>query len=339
MNDFINKNIEYLSIILRYLVLLLLGMIILILFLNFQLKYDEYIDILPILLSTTGITIAIIISFIFTKLFTEKNERIERKRLIDLESKKVTAFRKICHFFKGSFEFWTTFGNLKNKLDKKYINLSLKSYDSSEIDYETYSAFCEEVNYGELGGQAYVGLRLIEGKEYSDINYLDSQLRKNYTLKEIADINDASGRIWSFFDHYKRKMVEIGTVSELQLNQIKKNILIIYPEYNIDNLDNVKLQNTFSDFQESTTRKLYYLTQKNSASFGKQFNLLLTNLSLFVIMIIVGVMILSLNYKESVKIFHLQIYISFFILLVIDLLVNVVQSIRNELIIEEFYEL
>lgn len=339
MTDFLNKNKSTLLLILRYTVLVLIGFLILRLMFNNQLQYEDYKSILTTILSTTGITVAIIVSFLFTKLFSERDERIARKRLIDIESHKVTAFRKICHFLKGSSEFWKPFGNLKNKLDHKYSRLTLASYDSSEIDYEKYSAFLEEVNYGESGGQAYVGLREIEGKEFSGIAYYDSQLRKNYSLDEIRQIHDSSNRAWSFFDKYKTEMIELSEISQLELKQIKKNIEYIYPDYEIDKLNNEKLREMFDEFHESISRKLFSLTQKNIGLFGKRFNLLLGNLVLFVLIVIAGVFMLSLNYLECHKIFDIQVLISIFLIGVIDLLINVVQAIRKELTIDEFYEL
>ena len=339
MTDFLNRNKSTLLLILRYLVLILIGVLILRLMFNNQLKYNDYQLILTTILSTTGITVAIIVSFLFAKLFSEKDERIARKRLIDKESHKITAFRKICHFLKGSHEFWKPFGNLKTKLDNKYSKLTLASYDSSEIDYERYSAFLKEVNFGEIGGQAYVGLREIEGNEASGIVYYDSQLRKNYSLDEIRQIHDASNRVWSFFDKQKLKMIQVSNISDLELKHIKKNIEYIYPDYEIDKLNNEKLSEMFDEFHEAISRKLFSLTQKNNGLFGKRFNLLLGNLVLFVLIVIAGVFLLSLNYLECQKIFDIQVLISVFLIGVIDLLINVIQAIRKELKVDEFYEL
>lgn len=339
MTDFLNRNKNTLLLILRYLVLILVDFLILRLMFDNQLQYKDYQSILTTILSTTGITVAIIVSFLFAKLFSEKDERIARKRLIDKESHKITAFRKICHFLKGSHEFWEPFGNLKDKLDKKYSKLTLASYDSSEIDYEKYSAFLNEVNFGESGGQAYVGLRDIEGNERSGIVYYDSQLRKNYSLDEIIQIHEASSRIWSFFDKYKTQMIDVSKISDLELKQIKKNIEYIYPDYEIDKLNNEKLAEMFDEFHEAISRKLFSLTQKNIGLFGKRFNLLLGNLVLFVLIVIAGVFLLSLNYLECKKIFDIQVLISVFLIGVIDLLINVIMAIRKELTIDEFYEL
>src|SRR5690606_30789049 len=120
-------------------------------FFNNETEIIEYKEIIKTILTTTGVTVAIIITFLFSKLFSERNERIERKRLIDIESKKITAFRKICHFLRSSNEFWNPFGNLKRKLDREYNNLTLRNYDEI-INYEEYEKFLEEVNFGELGG-------------------------------------------------------------------------------------------------------------------------------------------------------------------------------------------
>lgn len=253
--------------ILRYLLLVSTGLLILLLFVNNQLSLVEYEKILSTLLSTSGITVAIIVIFLFTKLFSERNERIERKKLIDIKSKQITAFRKICYFIRTSHEFWQPFGNLKTKFDNEYKTITLSLYDSEEIDYDKYSAFLQEVNYGELGGQAYAGIREIEGEVQSDYVFYDNQLRKNYSLNEIALIHDASSRIWSFLDKNKAQIIDIKTIDSGRLKQIEKNFKTIYPEYDVNNLNKEKIIEMFKEFHEYVSRNLYNLTQKNSNHF------------------------------------------------------------------------
>lgn len=339
MTEFLKQNRPTMLTIFRYLLLILLGFLILKTFFKNELVLSDYNEIIKTILTTTGVTVAIVITFLFSKLFSERNERIERKRLIDIESKKITAFRKICHFLKSSHEFWNPFGNLKNKLDNKYKYLKLNDYDSEKIEYERYRAFINEVNYGEGGGQAYVGLREIEGNERSGLVYYDSQLRKNYSLNEISLINDASNRVWSFLDRNRGELIAFDAISEGNRQEIEKNILLIHPEYEADGVDIAKLRNLFDEVHESITRKLFMLTQKNSRFLGRRFNLLLVDLAVFVFLIIGGIFIMSLDYSEFKKIYDFQVLITVFIIGVIDLLLNVVFAIRKELIIEDFYEL
>ena len=339
MTKFINNNIQLMLIILRYLILLLVGLLMVRIFSDNHLKLSDYNYIITTILTTTGVTVAIIITFLFSKIFSERNERVERKRQIDIESKKITALRKICYFLKSAHDFWVPFGNLKDKLDKKYSNLKLKSYDAETLSFDNYQAFLDEVNYGELGGQAYTGIREIAGNEISGLVYYDSQLRKNYSLDEISFIQDASSRIWSFFDTYKADMVDITKISQNHRKQIEKNIKLIHPEYEPAEINNEKLQSLFDEVNEAITRKMYMLTQKNNKFLGRRMNLLLLDLILFVLIILSGVFILSLNYVDFKKIFDIQVWISIFIISVIDLIINVIYAIRKELVIDDFYEL
>lgn len=339
VKDFVKVNAKYLICIFRYLSLILLGFIILYILIEHKLSFKEYRDILSIIISTTGVTIAIIVSFLLSKLFSEKEVRVERKRLIDKESHRITAFRKLCHFLRKSSVFWEPFGNLKSKMDSKYKFLTLAHYDSTGIDYIKYTEFLKEVNYGELGGQAYVGLREIEGCESSDLAYIDSQLRKTYSLDEISLIHDASQRIWCFFDKNKSKIVNINSMCKLDLMQIRKNIEIIYPHYNDEELDNSKFIGLFDDIHVNISSKLFTLSQQNEKFLGLRFNLLLGNLLLFVLIIVVGVLLMSINYNGNQKIFDIQVLISIFIVGIIDLIFNVFLVIKKELQIDEFYEM
>jgi hypothetical protein len=338
MIDFLTENKNLLKEILRYLLLAIMIRLILCLFVHNQLNIDDYEKVMSTLLSTLGVTIAIIVSFLFTKLFSERNERIERKRLIDIKSKQVTAFRKICFFIRNSHKFWKPFGNLKSKFDTKYKDLTLSSYDSEKIDFETFKKFLTEVNNGEIGGQAYTGLRDIEGQEQSKAFY-NSQLRKNYSLTEIDSINNASNRVWYFFDRYKPEIIDINTIDYLSLKIIKENIKIIYPKYDLTHLKKDKIIEMFSDFHENITKELYYLTQKNSKYFGKSISHLLFDLFIFVLIMISGIFILSFDFSSTKKIFCILCSISTFIVFALDLLFNVITSIRQELTIDDFYEL
>lgn len=338
MREFFIKDKDILTEILKYFLLILTGLLVLLLFVNNQLSFVDYEKILSTLLSTSGITVAIIVSFLFTKLFSERNERIERKKLIDVKAKQITAFRKICHFIRSSHKFWQPFGNLKAKFDNEYKTLTLSSYDSEEINYKKYAEFLNEVNFGEIGGQAYTGFREIEGQGQSDIVFYDNQLRKNYSLAEIALIHDASSRIWNFLDKYKVLLIDIKTIDSGKLKQIEKNIKIIYSEYDVNNLNKEKITEMFNEFHEDVSRNLYNLTQKNSKHFGKSISNLLFDLLAFVLIMVLGIFILSFDYSLARKIFDIQCLISAFIVFVFDLLLNVVKSIRQELIIDEFYE-
>ena len=58
-------------------------------------------------------------TMLFSKLFSEKAERIQRKAEIDTLSHKITAFRKMAFQIRGFSEFWK-FGNNNIKSKTRY---------------------------------------------------------------------------------------------------------------------------------------------------------------------------------------------------------------------------
>ena len=78
------KNIEsILGQIGWYIIVFGIGAILFLVQREHQIDTAEHSQILFLLVATTGVTVAILISFFFSKLFSERNERIQRKRLID----------------------------------------------------------------------------------------------------------------------------------------------------------------------------------------------------------------------------------------------------------------
>lgn len=303
----------------------------------FILSSTDFEKVLSLLISTIGITVAIIISFLFSKLYSEKNERIERKRRIDFLSKKLTSLRKVVHFIRRSHEFWNHFNkNIKKFLDYKYKDFTLYDYD--KMGYDNHKSFHDEVEFGELATQAYLGLKEIEGKVHSTIVFLDRLYRKNYTLDELAIIKDSCQRMWSFMDHYPGEFKEVSTLSILETNPIKENLKIIYPDFKEEDFNNKKLKQLFDDFADGFIREHYYLTSRNSVSFGKSFNSLLFDLVVFVSLIICGILIFSISLTADLKLNFTNIIVAVFSATVIDLLANVILSIRKELKVTDFYE-
>jgi len=131
---------------------------------------------------------------------------------------------------------------------------------------------------------------------------------------------------------------DVSTLSVIETQHIKENLKIIYPNFKEEDLNNKTIQALFDDFPQKFIREQYFLTQRNNKSFGRSFNRLLFDLVIFVILIIFGVFLISINIVDSCKMFYTNIIVSGFIIIVIDLLVNVIRSIRKELNVSEFYE-
>ena len=77
------------------------------------------------LITTISVLIAIIITYLFSKLFSEKSIRIDRKKDIDDLAKRLTYLRRIAFHLIGMHEFWKFNGFYpKSVIDTKYPDLT-----------------------------------------------------------------------------------------------------------------------------------------------------------------------------------------------------------------------
>ena len=85
---------------------------------------------LPNIISTIGIISAILITFIFSKLYAEKSEIVERKKRMQHLSAKINAIRKISYILFKKNQFW-----------KKQTLILSKIINDIDDDYITYNRF------------------------------------------------------------------------------------------------------------------------------------------------------------------------------------------------------
>jgi hypothetical protein len=319
---------------LKYLVLLFLGALLY----DFQREHlisnADWKDILSVLISTVGIISAIIITFLFSKLYSERNERIQRKIQIDGFSKKLTALRRIAHFLRSSHEFWR-FNKTKQHLDNKYKNLTLAKF--MRMDYDKSTALIDEIEGSELTVLAYLSLKELEKPAPSSFSFYSPVWLVNYGLNDLARYQDACRRIWSFFDEFKDR-VNASLISRFEQINLIDNLKLVYPETSQFEITNSIFYNLFNDFPEKFIREHYYLTRLNSKPLGVSLTGLLINLTLLIVILAGGVVLLSIQMNEYYSIMLLNVIVSLFIISVIDMTINIILSIKKELTIDEHYQ-
>ncbi|WP_439185818.1 hypothetical protein [Carboxylicivirga taeanensis] len=301
----------------------------------FLVEQSEYKEILTTTISITSITTAIIISFLFSKLSSERTERIVRKQKIDFYSKKLTSLRKIAHFLRSSSSFWTWNNNIKKFLDNKYKDLTLSDYDNKE--YNWHEAYNKETKIGELPTQAYLGLKELENGVSTSYKFYDSFFRHNYTVNELAKIHDACERIWSFFDTYKRSIRDVSSLHQTETKHIKENLNIINPNFNNSEFNNEAIINLFDIFPQNYIQEHFQLTQLNNRILGANFVRLLLDLVVFILISLCGILILSIKMNVFCKLCLTNILTSIFVVVSVDLIVSVILTIKNEIKVNEFY--
>jgi hypothetical protein len=291
----------------------------------------DFKNVLSILVTAIGISVAIIISFLFSKIFSEKTDRIHRKREIDKISTKVSALRKISHFLLIANKYWYKFGNIK-ELDKTGLTL----YDYKKLPYDEREKLENHFKCDSIVINAYLNLKIIEGN--NQIDFHDKLFKHNYSLQELEKIQNACQHIWYFYDFHRDNLLELKDESILYSGPIKENLIEIYPHLKSESIENSTIRQVFSEFNESIIRQIYYLTKRNSLRFEKNIVVLLVDLLLFSSLSIASLLILSIAYSDYCKLFHTNIIVAGFVVTMIDLVYNIFKSINSELKINDFYE-
>lgn len=116
--------------------LLLLGAVLIYLFNRFHLSNEQEINqLLNNIIHFSGIFSAILITFIVSKVFQIRQERLERRNEIVKFANTTTDFRRIARVLNNCWGFWNK--DMKNKMDNKYkalnfFDLHLWDYDNQD---------------------------------------------------------------------------------------------------------------------------------------------------------------------------------------------------------------
>jgi hypothetical protein len=120
-------------------VLILCGAVLIYLFNRFHLVKEEEINqLLNNIIQFSGIFSAILITFIVSKVFQIRQERMERRKEIVRLANKTTDFRRIARVLKNCWGFWNK--EMKSKMDNKYkeldfFDIHLWDYDNEKKKY------------------------------------------------------------------------------------------------------------------------------------------------------------------------------------------------------------
>ena len=294
-------------------------------------------SLLNLLISTISITLAILVTFFFSKLFAEKQERVQRKSTIDEYSQLVTALRRISFSIKSDHKFWS-FSKTKTALDSNnYINFTLEEFRSDNNTYEQYSKYVEDLD-GEIVPQAYLALRGLENNEPSDYEFYKSFKIQNYSLNEISNFKEYCQHV-SYFLTEKKGQIDFNNVASLRINQIKRDFLLI-TKRTVTTADLRKeLEGLYSEFSEKILPEIYYLSELNERTLPLHFTWLSINLVIYVIMIIVSVITYAMNLQTCQKSIIVLSSLIIFCINTVDLVVGLFISIKRELNIKDFYKI
>lgn len=300
-------------------------------------------EILSTLISVISIIIAIIVTYLFSKLFAEKSIRIERKKEIDILSTKITYLRRIAFHLRSLHEFWKFNDiNVKSIIDHKYKDLTYEEYRGYDLPgqrkftYEESTKISEKI-YG-TDGQAYLALKGLEDGENSFSFYSEFN-PKNYSLDDIARYKEYAGSFWYFLDRSSDDIVNFKGCSSYWLNNIDELFYKITGKQ-IDT-DNYKkeLKDLLTEYDSVIFEKHYFLNSLNSVKLPKFYVKGLTNMTVFLILLIISVFAFVLDFCNLTEFALTIILLSLFIANTIDLILITFQSIKSELKVDEIYQI
>jgi len=298
--------------------------------LNVQLSSVNIENVIQLIVSATAITVAILVTFFFSKLFAERQDRIQRKVLIDEYSKKVTALRRIAFRIRRDQRLWNGREKMKSLLDTKYSSLTLKTFRS----HQTYTKLTSELG-AEMAAMAYLSLRDFEDGQDSWQFYTGFKVQ-NYSLEEIAKYSDYCRCFWSFCDEYKSTLSFEEKIHEAR---ILEDYMII-KGISMNQADKMReYMDLFGDFFERIFQELAFLTQLNQRKLPTYYSWISVNLIVYTVLLIGAVSLSILPFCAILKSGLIVFSVSLLIVNTIDLIFNLFYILPRELSIKTFYRI
>ena len=288
---------------------------------------------LNIMISTISITLAILVTYFFSKLFSEKSERINRKIKIDDLSIKITAIRRLAHNLRVNREFWLDKVSILNQLNTIYKELTLKQFQVLTIDNI-------KLEKHHLADQAFtqfiLALRGLENGQNKIEDFYETIKRNNYNCEELSMFIECCNVSSDYLFNNDLKSVDSDSLYERKIQEDFKYV-------SNDNLDaknyRIQLARLFLYCNRKTIPDCLYLTKLNSEDLPIHFKWVSINFLINILLVISSVFIYSLNLSSVNLLISTKIVVAVFMANTIDLTIGLFASIKRELSIQEFFKL
>jgi membrane protein implicated in regulation of membrane protease activity len=296
-------------------------------------------EILGLLIKVISVIVAVIVSYLFAKLFSERKERIGRKQEIDILAKKVFRLQRLSYRIRFSHEFWQirTDYNPKNIIDYNYKKLTLESYRyNDKRPYEEQLKISSEI--GSLAGQAYLGLKGLENEEHSFVFIQDFNL-KTFSLDELHKFKECAHFFGTFL--YKNNS---GDACFNRMQTIDKDYIDDLYFKIMDRKINRKqfgtdITDLYSFFSETFLDNLYYLTDLNEARMSKLFYWALQNVVVSLLLLTMSLFLLIIDLNPVTEYVFTLLAVSIFVGNTVDLVTIIYNAVKTELKIDKVYKI
>lgn len=305
-------------------------------------------EILSTMISVISIIIAIIVTYLFSKLFYEKGVKVERKKEIDKLSRSITLLRRLAFTIRSMHDFWRFRNqhvnvNIKSMIDARYGELTYEEYRGYNVEGNRQFTPEEheqiDIDISGSDGQAYLALKASQDDENTFVMFKEFH-PQNYSLEDISRYDEYAGSFWYFLDRSDRVIYDFNRVSRYHLNQLDELYFKIKgSSINQDNYRN-SVKELFSFFSEDIFPKTFYLLrQQNSNNFSTLFRTSFLNMLFFLQLLISAMIIYVVDGSAKFNYISTIFVVSIFITNTIDLIIITYNSILNELKVDEVYEL
>lgn len=307
--------------------------------------FNKYIDeltfkkneVLTLIISISSITVAILITYLFNKVFSEKSTRIEYKKIVDKHSVNINHLRQLLFRIRNADQLWN---NVNHTIKTKYANLTLEIYrgedKKNKLTYDEFQLIDSDISG--LLGQAYLAMKGFADGDESFLDYSEINAR-NYTLSDINRYEEYQSYIWSFLDEYSSNntVFDPSQIQEYWYNSIAHCYKRITGNPLVRATFKEQIRDLMTFFNEKVFPIHYYYNKLLDNQFPKSFVEILVNILVNVIVVIISLILFVAEVK------HVHIYgyfiLSVFITNIIDIIKILYFGIRRELSIEERYSM
>lgn len=283
------------------------------LMIKYPIKYEDLQNLTSQLLTFSSIVVAILITYIMSKVFQIRNERIENRKEIIRLSNQVTNFRRICNILKNNLNFWPS--QLVSRMrgvykDLNYFDIQNQQLDSSSQIYQLRQNFWADSTINKSAGQLYSALESL----CLDKNNWSSELHDSYDHDLIYPLEVLhewiyyynANELWYWFNHEYREIRHVIDFTSITSEE-KKKIESFARKIDSNRYKNPRFNESLladlgTDFESHYFALLYERTKENNSGLPQTINLLLwLTLSLIIIGVLVPIILLALTLPDFIE--------------------------------------
>lgn len=295
----------------------------------------RYLEVLTSIISIASITVAILITYMFTKIFDERNARIEYKKKVDTQAVKIHHLRQLLFRIRNAADLWTVDKyDLHQTMISKYPDLTYEEYNS--FDYNEHEQIISDTNG--LIGHAYLAMKGFADGDDSFLNYSELNDR-NYTVDDISRYIEYQSTIYSFLEKYKNEpsIFDAKKVNKYWFSRIQEYFTKISGTELLVDSFKTQLIDLLTAFHEKIYQEHTYYNQFLTRAIPKVLTRIFGNIIVNVVLVILSLLLIVVNIDSIHSL--ACIIVAMFIVNIIDLVVIIYSGIVKELRIEERYTL